>query len=206
MTSSASSSPSATSSELGPRDGQDMRARPSKSLVASGVLAASLALSAPLVGLAQDPAPRIAYVDMTRVINESSLFVAGRARLTEEFGVRNEAFKLEEARLRELDGRRDREIAGLSSLEAEELKAQIATLERSIGRQRSELNLALNRRMKEMTDGIDRRIREEIGAYARAQGLDLVLTDGVGFANPKLDITDDVLKRINGRAGEVRVP
>lgn len=183
-----------------------MRARPSRRLVASGVLAASLALSAPLVAPAQEPAPRIAYVDMTRVINESSLFVAGRARLTEEFGVRNQAFKLEEARLAELEGRRDREIAGLSSVEAEELKAQIATLERSIGRQRSDLNVALNRRMKEMTDGIDRRIREEIGAYARAQALDLVLTDGVGFANPKLDITDEVLKRINGRADEVRSP
>ena len=176
-------------------------------ILASGVLGTgSLYLGSSFAAYAQEVTARIAYVDMTRVINESTLFVAGRARLTDEFMVRNRAFQLEEARLRELEARRDTEISDLSSIEAEDLKRELSTLENSIARQRRDLNQALNRRMKEMTESIDLRIREEIGAFARAEGFDLVLTDGVGFANPRLDITDVVLKRINQRAGEVREP
>jgi len=208
MTWSASSSPSVSSSSA---DGKGslwlMRARtPVRAMLAAGGLLAAVSLLIVVsdAGLAQEAPPRIAYVDMTRVINESTLFVAGRARLTEEFTVRNRAFQLEEARLRELESRRDREVTGLSSVDAEDLKREIATLENSIARQRKDLNQALNRRMKEMTEGIDRRIREEIGAYARAEGFDLVLTDGIGFANPRLDITDVVLERVNLRADEIR--
>ena len=185
-----------------------MPARTPRSLLAAGglILAAGLLVGVPEPGRAQEVPARIAYVDMTRVINESALFAAGRARLTEEFTVRNRAFQLEEARLRELEARRDREVVGLSSIDADDLKREIATLENSIARQRKDLNQALNRRMKEMTEGIDRRIREEIGAYARAEAYDLVLTDGVGFANPRLDITDVVLESVNLRADEIRGP
>ena len=57
-----------------------------------------------------------------------------------------------------------------------------------------------------LSETIDRRIREEIGAYAREQNFDLVLTDGVGFAHPRLDVTDAILRRVNAHAAELRQP
>jgi outer membrane protein len=63
---------------------------------------------------------------------------------------------------------------------------------------------AMNRRINELSETIDQRIQEEIGAYAREQGFDLVLTDGVGFAHPRLDITDAILQRVNAHAAELR--
>ena len=90
--------------------------------------------------------------------------------------------------------------------EALELKREIETLERSIQRRRNDMKQALNRRINELSETIDQRIQEEIGAYAREQGYELVLTDGVGFAHPRLDITDAILRRVNAHAAELREP
>jgi outer membrane protein len=170
------------------------------------LVAIALALAPVGLGFAQDAPPRIAYVDTQRIIRESDLFVVGQQKLRDEFSARNQLLELESARLKELETRRDREIAVQSAQEAIDLKREIETLERSIQRRRNDTNQALNRRINELTETIDRRIQEEIGAYAREQGYDLVLTDGVGFAHPRLDITNAIMRRVNEHAQELRQP
>ena len=155
---------------------------------------------------AQDAVARIGYVDTQRIIRESELFAVGRQKLTEEFSARTQVLELEEARLHEIEARRDRNLATMSTPEALELKREIETLERSIQRRRNDMKQALNRRINELSETIDQRIQEEIGAYAREQGYELVLTDGVGFAHPRLDITDAILRRVNAHAAELREP
>jgi outer membrane protein len=166
------------------------------------MLLLSLLLSG--VSPAQTTATRIGYVDTQRIIRESELFTVGRERLSGEFSARTQVLELEEARLRELETRRDREIDALTSQETLELRREIEVLERSIQRRRTDMKQAMNRRINELSETIDQRIREEIGAYAREQGFDLVLTDGVGFAHPRLDITDAILQRVNAHAAELR--
>lgn len=158
------------------------------------------------VAPAQDAGTRIGYVDTQRIIRESELFAVGRQKLTDEFSARTQLLELEQARLHELEARRDRELTTTSTQDALELKREIETLERSIQRRRTDMKQALNRRINELSETIDRRIQEEIGAYAREQGFDLVLTDGVGFAHPRLDITDAILRRVNAHAAELRAP
>jgi len=178
------------------------RFRRSLSTLAAVVLVLLMLNAAP----AQDAPMRIGYVDTQRIIRESELFAVGRQKLTEEFSARTQVLELEEARLHELEARRDREIAGLSSQDAVDLRREIDTLERSIQRRRNDMKQALNRRINELSETIDQRIQEEIGAYAREQGFELVLTDGVGFAHPRLDITDAILRRVNAHAAELRQP
>lgn len=169
---------------------------------------AAVALMLALVNAApaQDAVARIGYVDTQRIIRESELFAVGRQKLTEEFSARTQVLELEEARLHEIEARRDRNLATMSTPEALELKREIETLERSIQRRRNDMKQALNRRINELSETIDQRIQEEIGAYAREQGYELVLTDGVGFAHPRLDITDAILRRVNAHAAELREP
>lgn len=177
------------------------RSRSLKSALGAVVLC--LAINA---AVAQDAPLRVGYVDMQRVIRESAIFTVGRQQLNEEFAARTQALELEQARLRTLEARRDREIDTLSSVELAQLRNEIETLDRSIQRRRTEMTKALSQRMKDMTASIDQRVREEIAAYARAEGYDLVLTDGVAFSSPRLDITDAVLKRVSARASEIRRP
>lgn len=109
---------------------------------------------------AQDVATRIGYVDTQRIIRESELFAVGRQKLTDEFSARTQLLELEEARLHELEARRDREITTLSTQDASDLKREIDTLERSIQRRRNDMKQALNRRINELSETIDRRIQE----------------------------------------------
>lgn len=161
---------------------------------------AALALWLLAATLAAQPAPlRIGYVDMQRVIREASAFTEGRKQLTEEFADRDRALKLEQARLVELQARRDRELDTLSNAELTQLRREIDTLDNTIQRRKNELQKLLVQRMKDITARIDQSVREEIAAFARAEGYDLVLTDGVGFASPRLDVTDAILKRVNAR-------
>lgn len=173
---------------------------------ASALAALALVLALVDVAAAQDVVTRIGYVDTQRIIRESELFTVGRQKLTDEFSARTQVLELEEARLHELEARRDRDIGLLSSPDALELKREIETLERSIQRRRNDMKQALNRRINELSETIDQRIQEEIGAYAREQGFELVLTDGVGFAHPRLDITDAILRRVNAHAAELQQP
>lgn len=91
------------------------------------VAVASLLAISPLAAQtgASAGAARIAVVDTQRIIRESDLFTVGRQKLTEEFSARDQALKLEEARLRELEARRDRELDTLSSQDALELRREI---------------------------------------------------------------------------------
>ena len=178
------------------------RFRRSASALAVVALVLAIAGWAP----AQDGPARIGYVDTQRIIRESELFAVGRQKLSDEFSARTQVLELEEARLHELEARRDREITTLSTQDVLDLKREIETLERSIQRRRNDMKQALNRRINELSETIDRRIQEEIGAYAREQGFELVLTDGVGFAHPRLDITDAILRRVNAHAAELREP
>lgn len=166
------------------------------------MLVALLALTPAEVPAQPATGARVAYVDMLRVIEESRLFSEGRRRLSEEFRARTQALELEEARLRELELRRDRELDTLAAAELARLREEIDTLDRSVQRRRTEMNRALNRRMNELQAEIDLKVREEIAAHARAEGLDLVLTDGVGFAHPRLDITDRILQRLDAGGGD----
>lgn len=149
------------------------------------------------VALAQSPAFRIGYVDVRRIIDEATIFATTRDQITAEFKPRSDALKLDEARLRELEVERDRRAQTATDEEMRELRRRVDTESRNLQRRRDDLNVALNRRLNEARQRIDEQIREEIAAYARAEGFDLVLTDGVGFAHPRLDITDAVLARVN---------
>ncbi len=146
--------------------------------------------------LAQSPL-KVGYVDVRRIIDEATIFGVTRDQITAEFKPRSDALKLDEARLRELEAERDRRAQTATDAEMLELRRRVDAEMRNLERRRNDLNVALNRRLNEARQRIDEQIREEIAAYARAEAFDLVLTDSVGFAHPRLDITDAVLARVN---------
>ena len=64
---------------------------------------------------------------------------------------------------------------------------------RDLERKRQEIQDDFNARRNEEMSRLQRTLIEEVRSYSKAQGYDLVLADGVLFANPSLDITPAVL-------------
>ena len=160
-----------------------------------GALLLALALS-PAFGFAQAPADKIGYVDLKRLIDNAPQMIESRTRLEREFAPRDTTLKADENRLVGMKQRYDRDSAIMAKADAETLKRQIDTLDRSIKRTREDLRTELNTRAAAERDRIWQNINDTVIEYARAQGYDLIVPSPVVYASPRIDITDAVLERL----------
>ncbi len=150
----------------------------------------------PFLALAQSPAGKVGYVDLKRLIDNAPQMVESRARLQREFAPRDAALKTDAAHLAELKRRYDRDNAIMSKPDAEALKRQVDTIDRSIQRARETLRNDFNTRAASDRDRIWQQINDAVIDYARAHGYDLIVPSPVVYANPRIDITDAVLDEL----------
>jgi len=142
-------------------------------------------------------APRIAYVDMKRLLDNAPQVAAGRERLAREFRERDAQLKQQEAKLAELKRREQSAPAvPVDPAQASQLAREIGTLERGIERLRGQLRSELGTRGAEELGRRWPEIQSVIVEYAREHDYDLVLQGPVLFASANIDITDRVLERL----------
>jgi outer membrane protein len=161
-----------------------------------GALLLALALLPASYLFAQAPAGKIGYVDLKRLIDNAPQMIESRGRLEREFAPRDTTLKADESRLAAMKQRYDRDGAIMAKTDAEALKRQIDTLDRSIKRTREDLRNELNTRAAAERDRIWQNINDTVIEYARAQGYDLIVPSPVVYASPRIDITDAVLERL----------
>lgn len=150
----------------------------------------------PVLGLAQTSVGKVGYVDLKRLIDNAPQMIASHAQLQKEFAPRDAALKADQARLDELQKKYARDNAIMSAADADAMKRQIDTLDRSIKRTRDSLRDELNARATAERDRIWRQINNTVVEYARSQGFDLIVPSPVVYASPRIDITDAVLERL----------
>ncbi|MDR3385716.1 MAG: OmpH family outer membrane protein [Rudaea sp.] len=170
-----------------------------------GALLLALALLPTLV-CAQAGSGKIGYVDLKRLIDNAPQMIESRARLEREFAPRDATLKTDETRLAGLKQRYDRDNAIMAKADAEALKREIDTLDRSIKRTREDLRNELNTRAASERDRIWQQINDNVIEYARAQGYDLIVPSPVVYASPRIDITDAVLERLRHAVPEAVTP
>lgn len=162
-----------------------------------GALLLALALLPSLLGAQGTGAGgKIGYVDLKRLIDSAPQMVESRTRLEREFAPRDSALKADEKRLADLKQRYDRDGAIMAKADAEALKREIDTLDRSIKRTREDLRAELTTRAAAERDRIWQQLNDIVIEYARQQGYDLIVPSPVVYANPRIDITDAVLERL----------
>jgi len=150
----------------------------------------------PTAGWAQAAAEKIGYADFKRLIDNAPQMVESQGRLQKEFSARDKALSADEARLASQRQRYDRDGSIMSKADAENLKREIDSLERSIKRGRDDLHNDFNTRALAERDKIWQEINNAVVEYAHANGYDLIVTSPVVYASPRIDITDAVLERL----------
>ena len=162
-----------------------------------GALLLALALLPSLLGAQGTAAAgKIGYVDLKRLIDNAPQMVESRTRLEREFAPRDAALKADEKRVADLKQRYERDGAIMAKADAEALKREIDTLDRSIKRTREDLRGELTTRAAAERDRIWQQLNDIVIEYARQQGYDLIVPSPVVYANPRIDITDAVLERL----------
>ncbi len=155
---------------------------------------ASVALLAPAVQ-AQD-ASRIGFVNTDRMLREAAPAKAAQTKLEQEFSRREKEIDDAGMALKTASERFEREAPTMSESQRQTRQRQLLEQDRDFQRRRREFQEDLNARKQEELQHILDRANRVVKQVAEAEKYDVILQEAV-YVNPRLDITDKVIKALN---------
>ncbi|MGH8250607.1 MAG: OmpH family outer membrane protein [Steroidobacteraceae bacterium] len=159
-------------------------------LMLGAALAASAAHSAEL---------KIGYINFGRLLEESPQAKSATQALEGEFMPRQREVAAQQKSLEEKRDKLKREAAVMSEADRIKTEREVRDLELSVQRRFNELQEDLNLRRNEEVGRMQRALLQEVQAYARANGYQLVVSEGVLFAAEAVDITPQVSAALKSR-------
>ncbi|HEY7752820.1 MAG TPA: OmpH family outer membrane protein [Steroidobacteraceae bacterium] len=164
----------------------------------TGALVLAAALAAP--GVAGAAEVKIGYINFGRLLEESPQARAAQQALEGEFLPRQRDVAAQQKSLEEKRDKLKREAAVMSEADRIRSEREVRDLELSVQRRFNELQEDLNLRRNEEIGRMQRALLQEVQAYARANGYQLVVSEGVLFAAEAVDITPQVVAQLKAKA------
>lgn len=165
-----------------------------KSLNKCWVLGVAFALAS-VAAFAQDT--RVAFINTQRITSESAPAKAATAKLEQEFSKRQKDLTDLQATLKNMSDKFERDAPTLSEGQRASRQKEFADQSREFQRKQREFQEDLNgRRNEELQQVLDKATRA-VKQVADAEKYDFVLQEAA-YNNGKHDITDKVLKVLNG--------
>ena len=127
------------------------------------------------------------------MIDEAPQSKAASSRLESEFAPRQEQINEQKRQIEELSDRLEDTARPVDESERANLERELRKIERRVKRDeqefREELNIQKNQEFKQVRVSV----LDAIASFARLHNYDLILSDGVLFANKRIDVTKQVL-------------
>jgi outer membrane protein len=147
---------------------------------------------------AQDGA-RIGFVNTDRMLREATPAKAAQTKLEQEFSRREKEIDDAGLALKTASERFEREAPTLSESQRQTRQRQLVDQDREFQRKRREFQEDLNARKQEELQQVLDRANRVVRQVADAEKYDVILQEAV-YVNPRLDITDKVIKALNNGA------
>ena len=163
-----------------------------------GLGAAVLAAAAPAVSAEM----KIAVVDYGKLMEESPQAKAVSDALKNEFTPRQRDLQAQQASVKAKEDRLQKDAATMSSDQRARADKELRDGARDFARKQSELQDDFNSRKNEEMSRLQRILIDEVRTYAKAQGFDLVIADGVIYSTPTLDITPQILSALQAHSSK----
>lgn len=144
---------------------------------------------------------KIGFVNIARLISEAPQATTAMAALQEEFAPRQRELVALQTTFQEKQEQLQRDLEVMGPEERQSAERDLRKEERQLARSLEELNEDANLRRNEELAKLQREILREVATYAREAGYDLVLGEGVFYASSAVDITSDVLTRLQDAKG-----
>jgi outer membrane protein len=167
------------------------------------LLIAAALVAAPAAGA---QALKIGFVNFGRLLEESPQAKAAQAALEAEFMPRQRDVAAQQKSLQEKADKLQKEAAVMSEADRVRNEREVRDLELNVNRRFKELQEDLNLRRNEEVGKMQRALLQEVQAYARTNGFQLVLSEGVLFAAEGIDITPQVVAAIKAKAPAAPAP
>ena len=168
-----------------------------KSLSAAALAAAALCAAAP--AMAQEA--RIAAVNSERILRDSQPAKAAQVKLEQEFSKRDRELQDMAQKIKAMADKLDKDTAVLADADRQRRQREVADLDREFQRKQREFREDLNQRRNEELAQVLERANRVIRSLAEQRKYDLIVQEAV-YVNPRIDITDDVMKALNASSGK----
>jgi outer membrane protein len=153
-----------------------------------------------LAGAAPAQEIKIGYVNSERVLREATPAKAAQAKLEAEFSKRDRELADQAARLKAGADKLDKDGPTLPEAERNRRQRELVEQDRDLQRKRREFQEDLNQRKNEELSTVVERANRVIKQLMDTEKFDLILTEGVYFVSPRIDVTERVIRALNAPA------
>lgn len=143
---------------------------------------------------------KIGVVNSLQVMEKSPQAAAMKARLQKEFAPIDRQLVVMQKKLKESEDRLTKDSAIMSESERSKLERDIIGQRRELKRKQDQFKEDLNFRQNEEVSQIQKEIIKAVQTVAKQHNYDIVLSDGVIHASPKVNITQMVIDYLNTHA------
>lgn len=159
---------------------------------------------AAVIALAGAPAfaqMKIGVLDYGRLMDESPQGKALLETLRAEATAKQRELQTQATQLRQKQEKLTKDRATMSADQVSRAEKEIRDGQRDLARRQQEIEDDFNARRNEEVPKLERLLFQEVTAYAKSQNFDLVLSQGVFYATPAIDITPAILQALQARGG-----
>lgn len=161
-----------------------------KTILASGLVGMVLAAGV------QAQESRLAFINSQRITTESGPAKAATAKLESEFSKRQKELTDLQSTLKSFSEKFERDAPTMTESQRTAKQKEFVEQNRDFQRKKREFDEDLNGRRNEELQQVYEKATKAIKQLAETEKYDLVVQEAV-FFNPKIDITDKVIKILN---------
>jgi outer membrane protein len=165
-------------------------------------------LAAALTGFASlaNAQAKIGVVNTDALLTNSPQFAEAQRTIDAEFLPRTNEIQALQKSLVEKEEKLRKDGATMTELQRTSAERELTEGSRTLRSKTEAAEEDFNARKEEVMAKLQRLLRDEIGAFAKANSYDLILVSGVGYASAAYDVTKPLLDAMNKKAGVVAPP
>lgn len=140
---------------------------------------------------------KIGVVNIPAVLEKAPQAEKAKKRLEQEFKPRDNQLVSQQKEIQSMEEKLNKDAKVMSDSERNRLERDIQNKKRDAKRSQQEFSEDFNTRRNEELGKLQRRIVEAIRSIAKEQEFDLILTDGVIYSSPQMDITSQLQQKLS---------
>ena len=143
---------------------------------------------------------KIGYVNAAKVLDQSPQAEEVSKKLKKEFSGREQKLLDGRKELKKLEDKMARDGAIMSDTERSKLDREIMVRKRDMQNDSDAFRDDLNLRRNDEMNKLLAIVQQAIEGIGKEQHFDLIVYEGVAYANPAIDLTDQVLNKLKSSA------
>ena len=149
---------------------------------------------------------KVGFVNIPRLASESPQAKQANDALTAEFAPRQKTIQARQQTLKAQEDKLNKDEATMTEVQRSAAEKDLRDGYRDLQMQVSAFQDDLKARQQEEQDNIQRVVLDEVANFAKSQGYDLIVSDGVLYANSNMDVTSAILQAMQNRKAAAAPP